>query len=119
MNIKLLEIDPVNYKYKKFEKVVLKKKAEIFKEHCLYHVDSNVHVQNELGSRMDLIEKCINGGFEDFVKSIGVTYEEYERLLPYEVSQAWSSLKLYLTNHITKTKEEFVVHEGRYYVTED
>lgn len=47
-------------------------------------------VRNELSSRKELIDKCERKEIGNFIDSLGQTYEEYEKLLPTEVSQAWA-----------------------------
>ncbi len=118
MNIKLVEIDPVTFTYKHLDKSVLRKKARNFKDACMKFIDENINVKKDNASRESLILKCEQGAINDFDLSIGHTYEEYEKLLPNEVDDAWSSFNLYITNCVTKNSEEFVIEHGRYFVSE-
>lgn len=114
---KLLEIDLKCYSYKELDKDFLKEKALFFKNMCLRFIENDIHVKNEFESRKELINRCINGEVDNFVKSIGQTYEEYEKLLPKDVGQAWAEFILYLTNCITKSSDEFIVKNNRYYIS--
>lgn len=114
---KLLEIDPQYFSYKALDKEFLKEKALFFKNTCLRFIENDIHVRNEFESRKELINRCVNKEVDSFIKSIGHTYEEHEKLLPKDVSQAWAEFILYLTNCITKSSDEFIVKNGRYYIS--
>jgi hypothetical protein len=111
-----LEVDVKSFSYKVLDKKFLKEKAVNFKNSCLSFVEKDIHVKNEFESRKNIVKKCENEEIDVFWAPISQTYEEYEKLLPAEVSQAWAELILYLTNCITKTIDELIVKGDRYYV---
>lgn len=116
---KLLEVDPKKFSYKEIDKDVLRFKAINFKRICMNYFNENIHVRNEFSSRKELIEKCERREIGSFINSLGQTYEEYERLLPMEVSQAWASFNLYLINCVSEKFDNLIVIDNRYYVSID
>lgn len=118
MITKLLEIDAKLLKYKNFDKDVLKSRASFFKNVCVKFIEDDFHVKNEYQARESLVAECENKKIEDFFTCLGQTHEEYEKLLPQEVSHAWALLRLYLTNCVIQKEEQFVKKDNKYYVIE-